>query len=593
VILLLPGASLPDLTRPDLPHLSVLARHSAGAWAAAWKEFDLPTPPGIRLQIPLQRDPERPFGVRADGMAIKRATSDALKSTDIVWIDPGDLERAEGYAPLCLPAKAREHRAAALRSADELLEALLRDPQIQDLWLVAPPLQKGPGLAPFFWWRRGGEPGLLRSGSTHMTGVITGADVAATLASIAGTSYTGSGSRLPAPGRPVPGRGVGSRAPGAGRQEPVEVMRQLGVLAERTDRLRSVVNYLLQWLLLLLVAAGAIALRTGRRLPRPLALGPLLLPALPLLDGARRAGEALPAAAILLLIIAGIAGACWLRGGVRRSDSTAEAQRGVRESRRWGSPFSSQRSLRLCGGSTGWICRDWAALAAATAAACAVAVLAGDIFRWSMLGNSIRLGVRFYGVGNEFMGWWIGAALLATGVPDDRRVQWAAIGWLLGVALLIGHPALGGKVGGMITALAAAGVEAWPLLRRRALMAAALGLALAALVGLAAWDASRPAGVQTHLGRLLLHVASEGPRPLFLIARGKLLTNLRLTLGLWGALLAAGVWLILEARRQAPKLEATRAVQRLLPVAAVAFLCNDSGVIAAALMLSYGMLAAG
>jgi hypothetical protein len=375
----------------------------------------------------------------------------------------------------------------------------------------------------------------------------------------------------------------------------VEIVRRLGVLAEHTDRLRSVVNYLIQWLLLLLVLAGAIALRTGRRLPRPMALAPLLLPALLLFDGAWRAGEPIPAAAILLLIIAGLAGACWLRDRPGRSNSTAEAQRTQRvtETRPKGPPSSSHRSLRLCGELSGWICRDWTALAAATAAACAVAVLAGDVFRWSMLGNSIRLGVRFYGVGNEFMGSWIGAALLATGVPGDRRVRWGAVGVLLGVALLIGHPALGGKVGGVITALAAAGVEAWPLLRRRAMMAAALGLAAAALVGLAAWDASRPAGTQTHLGRLLLHVAAQGPRPFFLIARGKLLTNLRLTLGLWGALLAAGIWLILEAHRHAPKAEATRAVQRLLPVAAAAFLCNDSGVIAAALMLSYGVLAAG
>jgi hypothetical protein len=238
--------------------------------------------------------------------------------------------------------------------------------------------------------------------------------------------------------------------------------------------------------------------------------------------------------------------------------------------------------------------RDWTVLAATTVAACAVAVLVGDVFRWSMLGNSIRLGVRFYGVGNEFMGWWIGAAVLAAGVPDKGRVRPGVIAWLGGVALLIGHPALGGKVGGVITALAAVAVEAWPLLRRRHVFAGvALGIAVAALLGLAIWDAARLPDSQTHLGRLVVRMVAEGPRPLLLIARGKLLTNLRLTLGLWGALLAAGVWLILEARRQAPEAKATRAVSRLLPVAAVAFLCNDSGVIAAALMLSYGVLAAG
>src|SRR5204862_7641239 len=52
---------------------------------------------------------------------------------------------------------------------------------------------------------------------------------------------------------------------------------------------------------------------------------------------------------------------------------------------------------------------DWRALAAVTLGACVVAVLAGDVFRWAVLGNSIRLGARVYGVGDEDMGWWVGA----------------------------------------------------------------------------------------------------------------------------------------------------------------------------------------
>ena len=38
---------------------------------------------------------------------------------------------------------------------------------------------------------------------------------------------------------------------------------------------------------------------------------------------------------------------------------------------------------------------------------------------------------------------------------------------------------------------------------------------------------------------------------------------------------------------------ATRAVSRLLPVALLGFLVNDSGAITAALMLSYGVIVAG
>jgi hypothetical protein len=159
---------------------------------------------------------------------------------------------------------------------------------------------------------------------------------------------------------------------------------------------------------------------------------------------------------------------------------------------------------------------------------------------------------------------------------------------------LLGHPGLGSKVGGGITALAAVAVEAWPWLRRhRSLALAAFAVAVLAFIGLAAWDASRPPALQTHLGRLAVRTMANGPGPFLILATGKLQTERRVTLSLWGVLLAAGVWLILEARHRAPKAAATRAVARLLPVAAVAFLCNDSGVTAAALMLSYGTLAVG
>src|SRR5258707_191279 len=79
--------------------------------------------------------------------------------------------------------------------------------------------------------------------------------------------------------------------------------------------------------------------------------------------------------------------------------------------------------------------QEWRPLAVATVAACLVAILVGDVFRWSVLGYSIRLGVRFYGVGNEFMGWWIGAALLAVGVPEVGRVRIGALGLLLAVTV--------------------------------------------------------------------------------------------------------------------------------------------------------------
>jgi hypothetical protein len=555
VLLFLPGARLSDLTGAGVPHLTDLVHRSSGAWVVAWRPLKLPAGHGQVLPVPLRRDPARPFGVRADGAAIRRRARAALQSTELLSIDPGDLERAESYAPLCLPAKAREHRMAALKAMDELVGTLGADPQIRDLWLLAPPLKSGPGLVPFFWLQRGRPPGLFRSGSTHMVGVITGADLSTTLAGLVGAAAPRDSLGLRIADGSIRNPQSAIRNP----QSRLAALRRLAARAEHTDQVRAVANRLVQWFLLLLIVAGAIALRADRRLPEAVALAPLLLPALLLLDGAWRGGHRMAAAVILLLILAAVA---WT--------------------------YCRNRSRRQRGMSSG---SDWSALAAATVAACGVALLAGDVFRWAVLGYSIRLGARFYGVGNEYMGWWIGAALLVGG--PSQRVRPGVVGLLLGVALLIGHPRLGGKVGGEITALAALAVELWPVLRqRRALAFGIVGVAVAAIFALAAWDAAQPADTQTHLGRLVTRVIAEGPRPFFALAGGKLLTELRVTLSLWGILLAAGAWLILQARRHAPEAAATRVVSRLLPAAAVAYLCNDSGVIAAALMLSYGVLAA-
>jgi hypothetical protein len=201
--------------------------------------------------------------------------------------------------------------------------------------------------------------------------------------------------------------------------------------------------------------------------------------------------------------------------------------------------------------------------------------------------------VRFYGIGNELMGWWIGVTLLAVmGGAQKQRLPGDA--WpLLALATLIGRPGLGANVGGGITAVGAAGVLLWPWLRRRpGVSAAALGASVLLLLAVAAWDASRPLGEQTHLGRLALRVMHAGPGPFLSMAAGKVWTNLRISLGLWGVITAAGAYLVSVACRRAPRAAGTKAARPLLPAAIIAFLCNDSGVIAAALMLSLAVVAA-
>jgi hypothetical protein len=454
-----------------------------------------------------------------------------------------------------------EHSAAAMTAADRLVDRLLGEPSLRDLWLLTPPLDSRHLLVPAFWWRRGASPGLLRSGSTHMAGLITGADLATTLGSLAGGSATGEGVKVVR----VPAGGAGSASRTALSADLRDELDRLLALATRTERVRSVANRLIQWLLLLLLAAAGAALRGGRTLPAPLALTPLFLPPLLLLDGALRAGHPGLATGLCFLMLLSVISVLTTRW--RDGDA----------------PHGSPGLTHLAG-----------LLAGATTLACAAALVTGDTLRWTALSYSINLGARFYGVGNEFMGWWVGAALLALSFSRPAVPRLVQVALLLLVAVLISHPSYGANLGGGITGLVAAGTVAWPLLRRRPLVAAgAVVTAAAAIVAGAAWDAARAPELQTHLGRLIHLVARNGPTPFLHLAAGKVVTNLRICLGLWGIMAALGLWVIREAGRRAPDTDSTRGMAPLLPVALTAFLTNDSGVISAALMLSYGAMLAG
>src|SRR5207247_2722330 len=126
--------------------------------------------------------------------------------------------------------------------------------------------------------------------------------------------------------------------------------------------------------------------------------------------GARRGGAPLLATALLLLPGAALVWASW-----------------------WSRRSAGRRS------GAGTLQVSWRPLAAAGCVACALALLAGDCLRWSVLSYSIPLGVRFYGIGNELMGWWVGVSLLAVTVGGGKRFAAGPVWVLLAVAVLIGH----------------------------------------------------------------------------------------------------------------------------------------------------------
>ncbi len=205
-----------------------------------------------------------------------------------------------------------------------------------------------------------------------------------------------------------------------------------------------------------------------------------------------------------------------------------------------------------------------------------ILVVLDTVFGWGMVAHSALSGyydsgIRFYGIGNEYMGLLIGAAVMS--VPK----KWLGLVGA-GVTLLLGLPMLGANAGGAMAAC----VAFFPPSKKywwRAILPFGV---VAALAGL---DRLQPGAAQSHIGQ----AAGKGASAWGEIILRKLAMNARLTVAgpTLFSLVVVGVsaW---QLRRLFGRLDAelqSRVVQSLWGAgAAIAF--NDSGTVAALLLLA-------
>lgn len=230
-------------------------------------------------------------------------------------------------------------------------------------------------------------------------------------------------------------------------------------------------------------------------------------------------------------------------------------------------------------------------------------VLGAPLMQRSLLGYDPVGGSRYYGIGNEYMGILIGAALV-TGLAwahrrmKDRLPGLGPVALMMIIAVLLVHPQLGINVGGAITAFVAAGVliilfRRRPLSWRSGLLVAGGIVALIAGIGLI--DSMVARQDASHLGQAVQAVGESGADPLWEIFGRKVAVNLRLIrLTIWsrvvllsaallGALLLWPNRLTQALTKQHPwVLQLTKAS---MIAATTTLAVNDSGVVAASTLL--------
>jgi hypothetical protein len=408
-----------------------------------------------------------------------------------------------------------------------LLAALARRPGL-DLLLVSPyppPGRTGAwdrlppvlGLGPDF------PPGCLTSATTRTPGLVANIDVAPTLLAVLG---------VPVP-ETMSGRRMQSRAPA----DPASVVR----LARRATLAQRAIVPLgigvgaaaVVPLILALLATRHTAHRTqrtarrsARRRAAPLASR------LCAVCGALCAREALllVAATPLALLLAPVTGPETVAGlGLALAGWAAAAALAVRVSAGARARFPREQHPRP------GLCRQ--PLLGLYLLTVGVVVgdllLGGGLVARSPLSSFAVAGIRFYGVGNEYLGVLIGMGILVPLLFEDRlaRFRWAQAGLFLGLLVLIGAPGYGANLGGVLAGAAGFGATLMLAMRpRHRLLAVVVAGGLLVVAGAAAfcWDALRPPPLRSHIGDFAHAVWAGGWPAAEPVLRRKAAMNLRI-----------------------------------------------------------------
>ncbi len=531
----------------------------------------------------LREDALFPYGVRTDVSGLAAAVTDNIGAAELHVVEFGDSSRLDEYWPNLAQARGEALFKMTMEHLDRLLGELqpLAAGQDWTLLLLSPslPLNRpaaGEQLAPVIMYRGAAPvPGLLAGSSTRRAGLVQNVDL---LSMVRFLLTDAENSALPPPVPPF------SIVPDDDSLEFLDHFSTRAALVynQRAPLLKSYVAILIAALL----AAPAGLLLKVRPLLRPLSrLIELLLfvpPALLLLPGLFTFPRPDLWQSALILSGAVLLPALLLH------------------------PLQSGNG-HLYRAVIGW----------GIALALIIDTLAGaPLQQLSLMSYDPIGGARYYGMGNEYMGVLIGAALLGTvslkafivgekGAPQQKivfHIAAASVATLYALIIFIlAAPNFGANLGGTLAAAAAFGA-AWAELfgmgvkKKRAALSTALFLLLAAGL-LWTLNACLPQLLPSHVGLFGETLRSQGAAAFRETAWRKMSMNVKLVrYSIWGRALVTlvGLCVVLflypgglrrRLRRDCPAL--VSGVIAALAGAAAALLTNDSGVVAAATILLY------
>jgi hypothetical protein len=524
----------------------------------------------------LTPDAGRPFGVRTNYDAILGHIAALAGERRFIVVDAGDGARVEAARAWMTPARYAVDKRVAFddccRFVLRLSNALSRTTARYQVCLAmtAPAARdklRNDLLMPVLYTGSGIPSGLLTSATTRRDGVLINIDIPVTVLADFGITPDRSMLGLPITAQAYP------------RALPYLQQANEQMVATYSARAPLMRGYIIVLLFCLVVSVPSVLMSRrvatgGWTLVRPAVwqtvfIALMLVPLALLLAPALHLYATLPTAAWMTIF-----------------------------------PLLAAVVVRAC-------CKDLRIVLAVTGLATATAI-AGDLLagaplmKHSVLGYDAIAGVRFYGLGNEYLGVLLGASLLGLSAladycaPARRRIVLPVILYALLIIVVIGHPAFGSKFGGMLPAVVAftfALVRAQRVEDRRKLL---MGLAVGAVILLAGFigvNLLRSHQEQTHIGRAFSDALYGGPWVLVQIALRKWAMDLRLlAYSFWawtlGACLCVSaiiyyrpIGFVRATLRDHPIMNA--GLQAILLGSLIGLVCNDSGVVMAATSILY------
>ena len=522
------------------------------------------------------KDPQAPFGVRMDQEPMADAVRAAWDGADVVLLEMSDLARVEAYIPVASEEAIETERAHAMHRADDLLDVVLRDIDLErDRVLVLGPT--GPrgraqlGIAALIG--KGFEPGEARSATTRRPGYVSLPDIGPTV--------------LDAFGIEAPGAMTGNAITSAGGGTPSDAtlagLEYDNEVARFRDRATGPISATFVIFQVLTYGAAALALTRWRRMRGWVAFAALITLAQPSLAFASRLVP------YQNLTIVGYVVAFFLAGALLATLATAVGR--VAE-RRMGPAGPMVAPLLLVG---------------LTLAVLLVDALVGSPLQINtVFGYSPTVAGRFAGWGNLAFALVASASIVVAtglwgiGVLEGKGRRTAIVAAILAVVVVVdGLPFLGSDVGGVLALVPAAAVVVLLLSGRsvsfRRLVMIGIGT-IALLSVFAAVDLSRPKESRTHLGRIAAKVIDADGGGLATIVARKVNANISiLTSSIWTWVIPVAilffsflVWrrtgLLRALEERVPGLR-TGLIGALV-AGALGFALNDSGVAVPAMMLA-------